>query len=259
VSNYGGAWRRATLPRSLVPGKPDIDREHSHPSPNLDPTAAHQDYVDTTGAPGLPVEWDQGQYAQDPVASAFFDHTPVSHEDGLGFLPGVDQPSAQAAGGAARSVDLGAPDVRDYDRPRYQGDGSSHVEQLNVDLDGESPATLRYQFKGVGVDIDEFARTNRAIRRRPTGPPTYDMRWYDESMRPKYAPAAHGSRVRPAVAGRLENTPPEGAGTILRPDNWATPVARRLGPNWDTGLVTDGSESPSFGSADNFGLGSWGL
>jgi hypothetical protein len=252
---YAGAWKRATLPRSLVPGKPPIDREHSAPSDAPDPTYVLS-YVDTTGAPLLPDEWTGGQYVQEPVGSAFTDQTPVTHDDGRGFLPGVDQPEAQRIGGYARSIDLGAPDVRDWERPRYQGDGSGHVEIRNPDLDGESPATLKYLEKGVGVDIDPYARTNRAIRRRPTGPATYDNRDWTPGMRPKYQPNRHGSiPARGPVANRQNNISPEGAGAILRPDNWAAPVVRRVAASWDQAFVTDGTPAP----AGDFGLGSWGL
>jgi hypothetical protein len=254
-SNYAGAWKRATLPVAQVPLKPGIDKEHSQPSDAPDPSYLVS-YVDRTGAPTLPDEWDQGQYAQDFVPSDFTDQTPESHEIGVGFLPGVTQQDAQAIGGAARSVDLGALDARDFERPAYQEDGSTHGEIINADLLGASPADLKYDEKGVGVGIDPFARSNRRILHRPTGPAKYDARWFDESMRPRYLHTAQGSAVRTVVPGRQANTPDSGSGVILRPDNWAAPVVRRSAPSWDQSFATD-AETPV--AAGDFGLGSWGL
>lgn len=254
AGSYSGAWKRATLPVSQVPLKPGIDPEHSRPSADPDQTYA-QSFIDSTGAPLLPDEWASGQYVQDPVPSLFFDATPVDHETGLGFLPGVTPEEAQDLGGWARSQDLGAMDARDFDRPQYQEDGSVHAEIVNRDLQGASPADLKYDEKGVGVGIDPDARSNRRITRRPTGPAIFDMRWYGEQMRPRYSHTASGSRERGAVANRQQNTPPEGAGSILRPDNWAAPVVRRSAPSWDQGFATD-EQVPASG---NFGLGSWGL
>lgn len=250
AGQYSGAWRRAALPVSRVPLKPGPDPEHARPTDTPDP----QNY-DLTGAPLLPGEWAGGQYLQGFVPSAYVDLTPVSHEVGVGFLPGVDQDQAAAVGSRARSEDLGAMDARDFERPQYQEDGSAHAVVVNGDLAGTSPGTLRYQEKGVGVDIDPYARSNVGIRRRPTGPAVYDMRWYDESMRPRLSKNAQGSKVRPAVPGRQVNTPPEGAGTILRPDNWAAPIVRRSAPAWDQAAATD----EVMDTTGNFGLGSWGL
>lgn len=250
MATYAGAWKRATLPVSLVPLKPGIDPQHAKPTDTPDPNN-----VDGTGAPLLPEQWSGGQYVQEFVPSTYVDNTPVNHEFGTGMLPGATQEEAQAIGGAVRSVDLGAMDARDYDRPHYQEDGSAHVEILNADLLGASPADLKYDEKGVGIGIDPYARSNRAIRRRPSGPATYDMRWYGEQMRPRYVHTATGSRAYPAVAGRSQNAPPEGAGAILRPDNWAAPIVRRSSDEWGQTFATD-AEVPTAG---NFGLGSWGL
>jgi hypothetical protein len=255
AASYSGAWKRATLPVSQVPLKPGIDREHSHPSDAPDPSYVVS-YVDGTGAPTLPDEWTGGQYVQDPVPSEFSDQTPVSHEVGTGFLPGVDVDEAQRIGGWARSQDLGAMDARDYERPAYQEDGSTHGEIISRDLAGASPADLKYDEKGVGVGIDPDARSNRRITRRPTGPAQFDSRWFDPSMRPRYLHVAQGSHVRQQVPGRQANTPDSGSGVILRPDNWAAPVVRRSAAGWDQPFATD-AQTPT--APGDFGLGSWGL
>lgn len=250
MSSYSGAWRRQTLPAARVARHPEIHPEHATPVDVPDPTIA-----DLTGAPQLPTEWSEGQYEQLPVGSLFVDQTPVSHDAPIGALPGVDLETAQALAGAARSVDLGAFDQRKWERPRYQETGSGHTEIVSGDNQGDSPETLRYQEKGVGVGIDPDARSNRGIRRQATGPAVIDMHWYGSEMRPRYAQTAQGSTVRPAVPGRQNNTPLEGAGTILRPDNWAAPVVRRSAPQWDQAHAED---TQAAGPAD-FGLGSWGL
>lgn len=255
AGQYSGAWKRATLPVSLVPLKPGIDPEHAHPSDAPDPTYALS-YVDMTGAPTLPTEWDGGQYVQDYVPSEFTDQTPVSHEIGVGFLPGMDTEEAQRIGGWARSQDLGAPDSRDFERPQYQEDGSAHDEILNRDLNGASPADLKYDEKGVGVGIDPYARTNRRITRRPTGPALYDSRWFDPAMRPRYLHTAQGQSEKPVVPGRQVNTPDSPRNVTLRPDNWAAPIIRRSSAGWDQPYATD-AETPVSGA--DFGLGSWGL
>lgn len=251
AGSYSGAWKRQTLPDSRVPLKPGIDPEHAHPTDVPDPQ--HQDL---TGAPTLPDEWSEGQYLQEFIPSGYVDLTPASHEVGVGMLPGVDLETAQAVGGRARSEDLGAMDARDYDRPQYQEDGSAHAEIVHHDLEGTSPGTLKFQEKGVGVGIDPHARSDRRIVRRPVGPSIFDMRRFDAEHRPRYVKTAQGSKVRGPVPGRQVNTPPEGAGTILRPDNWAAPVVRRSAPQWDQGATTDATVPDTTG---NFGLGAWGL
>ena len=250
ATQYAGAWKRATLPDNQLPLKPGIDPEHSKPTDTLDPNA-----VDNTGAPQLPYEWSGGQYLQAFVPSEFVDFTPESHEIGVGFLPGVDQETAQYIGGRARNEDLGASDQSGYARPQYQEDGSTHQEIYNTDLHGASPGNLVYAEKGVGVALDPYARTNRRIKEFATGPVEYDMRWYGSEMRPRYLHTGAGSKpARGPVAGRQPNSPPEGAGSILRPDNWAPAIVRRAAPSWDQPFATD-AEVPASG----FGLGSWGL
>jgi hypothetical protein len=255
AGTYSGAWKRATLPVSKVPLKPGIDPEHSRPSDAPDPSYASS-FVDSTGAPMLPDEWAGGQLVQNFVPSQYVDQTPVSHEDGVGFLDGVTQQEAQAIGGHARSIDLGAPDVRDWERPQYQEDGSAHGEIVSTDLHGASPTDLQYDEKGVGVGIDPYARSNRRITRRPTGPAVYDMRWFDEQMRPRYVHTAQGQDAQPQVANRGVNTPDSPRGVILRPDNWANPIMRRSASGWDQSATVD--EQPMT-AGDSFGLGSWGL
>lgn len=253
MGTYSGAWKRTTLPRSSVPLKPGIDPQHARPTDSPDPQS-----VDMTGAPLLPDEWSGGQYVQGFVPSMFVDQTPTDHySTGRGFLPGVDLETAQRIGGAARSEDLGAFEARDFDRPAYQETGSGHDEIINTDLRGASPDDLRYEEKGVGVGNDPYARSNRRITRTPTGPAFFDTRWYGEEMRPRYPHTAAGSApaVGP-VAGRQQNTPPEGRGGILRPDNWAAPVLRRASASWDQAFVTD-AETPV--APGDFGLGTWGL
>lgn len=252
AGQFSGAWRRNTLPASRMPLKPGIDPEHARPTDAADPQSR-----DMTGAPLLPDEWALGQYVQGFVPSEYVDLTPTSHEVGVGMLPGVDIETAQAAGGRARSEDLGAMDARDFERPRYQEDGSAHAELVGHDLEGTSPGTLRYQESGVGVGIDPYARTSRRIHRRPTGPAVFDMRMFGPEMRPRYVQTAKGSRVRGPVPDRQVNTPPEGAGVILRPDNWAAPVVRRSAPRWDQSVTTD--QTLPAGPDDDFGLGRWGL
>jgi hypothetical protein len=248
--SFAGAWKRATLPQSRLPLKPGVDPEHARPVDAPDPQSQ-----DRTGAPPMPVEWSGGQYLQEFVPSGYIDATPVSHETGVGFLPGVDLETAQAVGGRARSEDLGAMDVRDFERPAYQEDGSTHGEIVSPDWHGASPEDLVYDSKGVGVAIDPYARSNRRITHRPVGPALFDARWYGEQMRPRYLHTAQGSKARGPVPGRLVNTPTEGAGTILRPDNWTAPVVRRSAPSWDQGSASD-TQVPASG---DFGLGSWGL
>ena len=251
AGRYTGAWkRRASMPVAPVPLKPGIDPEHYRPTDEPDPQ-----HLDLTGAPILPDEWAGGHLIQPFIPSEYVDLTPLSHEEGVGFLPGVDQETAQRVGGRARSEDLGAMDARDFERPLYQEDGSAHAEIVHAPLDGASPQTLQYQEKGVGVGIDPHARSDRRITRRPTGPAVFDMRWFGEEMRPRFVKNAQGSRVRPPVPGRQVNTPTEGSGRILRPDNWAAPIVRRSAPQWDQAATTD-EEIPTTG---NFGLGSWGL
>lgn len=252
MATHSGAWKRTVIPVSRVPGKPGIDPQHAHPSDPPDPT-----WTDHTGAPGLPVEWADGQYMQDNVPSMFVDNTPGDHMQGLGFLPGVDQETAAYLGGQARMIDFGAGDVRDFERPAYQETGSTHGVIVNQDLQGASPADLKYDEKGVGVGIDPYARSNTHITHSPTGPATFDSRWYQESMRPRYQHNGQGSA--PAVGpvpGRNQGQSDAGRGSILRPDNWAAPVVRRSAPSWDQAFVTD-AESPT--SPGSFGLGSWGL
>jgi hypothetical protein len=250
---YSGAWRRTVIPVSKVPLKPGIDPEHARPADTPDPN-----WTDGTGAPQLPTEWSSGQYLQDNVPSAYSDQTPVDHTIGLGFLPGVTQAEAAQLGGSARSQDFGASDVRDYKRPNYQEDGSTHGVIVNTDLQGASPADLKYDEKGVGVGLDPYARSNTHITHRPTGPATYDMRWWNEQMRPRYAHNAVGSKVAPAVPNRTQLNPDSGRGTILRPDNWAAPVLRRSNPGWDQPATTDDT-TQAYAAGGDFGLGSWGL
>jgi hypothetical protein len=252
AGQYAGAWRRAVLPVSKVPLKPGIDPEHAKPSDTPDPN-----WTDGTGAPTLPAEWSGGQYLQGNVASAFVDETPTDHMHGLGFLPGVDLETAQQLGGLARSEDLGNMDARDYERPAYQEDGSTHGVIVNTDLQGASPADLKYDEKGVGVGLDPYARSNTHITHAPTGPATFDMRWYGEEMRPRYQHNAQGSRAAAAVPNRTQLTPDSPRGVILRPDNWAAPIIRRSNPGWDQPWTQDGEAQAATGG--DFGLGSWGL
>ena len=250
MASYSGAWKRSTLPISKVPLKPGLDPEHAAPVDEPEPT-----WQDQTGAPQLPTEWSGVTYEQLPAPSAYVDRTPVSHEVGVGMLPGVDQETAQFVGGRARSVDLGAADARDFERPSYQEDGSTHTDVVSRPLDGTSPQTLLYQEKGVGVSIDPDARSNRSIRRRPTGPAQYDSRWYADQMRPRYQKQAKGSAPASApVAGRSVFNSPEAKNVIMRPDNWADPIIRRSPSDWDQPAETD----QQVGGAD-FGLGRYGL
>lgn len=248
MAGFTGAWRRRTRPSGDPPLWPGLDPEHANPVDPPDPTMG-----DLTGAPGMPLEWAEGQYAQDPVASMFNDQTPVSHEAVVGDLPGVDTREAQAIGGAARSIDQGAFDQRKYSRPMYQETGSTHADVYNHDLRGDSPETLLYDRAGVGQPHDPDARSNRWSRHFPTGPARFDMRWFDASMRPRYQRNAVGSREREAVPNRTQYVSPYGAGTILRPDNWAVPIVRRTAQAPD--YATDAVE----GAQTDFGLGRWGL
>lgn len=250
AGTYRGAWARATLPQSRVPLKPPIDPEHSRPTDGPDPQSH-----DMTGAPNLPVEWSQGQYLQDFVPADYVDMTPADHVHGVGFLPGVTREEAADIGTRARSEDLGNMD-RDEFRPQYQEDGSAHGVIVNSPLSGASPGDLQYDEKGVGVALDPYARSNTHITHRPVGPAVFDMRWYGEQMRPRVVHNAQGSKVRGPVPNRLVNTPDSGAGTILRPDNWANTVVRRSAPQWDQSSAVD--TTTQTGPAD-FGLGSWGL
>lgn len=252
-TQFAGAWKRATLPISKVPLKPGIDPQHAQPTDPPDPS-----FFDYTGAPLLPLEWADGQYEQANVPSAFVDQTPVDHMHGLGFLPGVDLETAQYLGGRARNEDLGNMDARDYERPQYQEDGSTHGVIINGRLEGDSPGDLQYDLKGVGVPLDPYARSNTHITHRPTGPATYDMRWYGEQMRPRYVHTAEGSAPATGpVPNRTHLQPDSGRGAISRPDNWAAPVVRRSAADWGQAFST-AAETPVDSSGD-FGLGSWGL
>ncbi len=137
---FAGAWKVATQqPVAAAPLRPGIDPAHSNPENEQD-----ANYVDTTGAPGLPVNVDGGQFQQDPrVPVRYLDRTPQDHTWGVGDLPGVTQAAGRAIGTAVRELDFGAVAARDYLNPGRR-EGTYEVQRVqNVGLKRKDRALAR--------------------------------------------------------------------------------------------------------------------
>lgn len=250
---FTGAWRKQTITQPSVPLVQPIDPEHLTPENEQD-----ANYVDTTGAPYLPTDIEDGQYVQTNVPSRYLDRTPLDPNFGVGDLPGVSYAEARRISGIAHQLDTGAVAAREHE-PAGRREGTYEVLRVqNEPLDGASPETVAIRWQtGAGSPYDPDARRNIRITRWRDR--TIDMHWWTEQMRPLPVANAKTSRTLPVVENRTaSNLSPYAGNVIEHPDNWQTPQERRAPRTWDEGMTTDGTE-PNPLAAQAFGLTMWGL
>lgn len=244
-----GAWKVATLRQRGEPLVQPRDPAHSQPVDEQD-----ADFVDTTGAPHVPLYWDDnGLFQPLPAPSPFVDTTPQSHGFGVGDQPGIDQGDARELAAYAHNVDRGTFAATHYAAPGDYVGAYSVLRVRNHDNVGDSPAMQDLAERtGVGTPTDPDARRNVRIQRWRDQP--IDMHWHGVQMRPLPVANARTAQPLPVVAHRQPWVSPFGAHTIDHPDNWETPQERRTPRNWAEGTTGDGTAEPAM-----FGLGTWGM
>ncbi len=248
---FAGAWRKQTVRQPDVPLVQPTDPRHLVPENEQD-----ANYVDTTGAPYLPSEIEDGQYVQGNVPALFLDRTPLDPNFGVGDLPGVSHAEAREIAGDVHQLDFGAVAQREWESPGRR-EGTYEVTRVqNVPMDGASPITVDIRSNiGAGSPYDPDARRNVRIQRWRDR--TIDMHWWSEQMRPLPVANAKTAPELPALSGGPTVSPYAG-NLITDPRNWQTPQERRTPREWDEGMTTDGTE-PNPLAQQAFGLTMWGL
>jgi hypothetical protein len=263
AERMSGGWARRTQVDTAAPLKPPVDPEHIAPTA----TPEYQDmsplWVNSAPAPLLPVEFEPQATPGLPTGLGPVDHTPVSHDYGVGVGPGLTVLESQDQMGLWHQDDQGAVAEHAW-VAAVQRDGQPHLEvSYDQQLSGDSPQTLQLERSGIGQPNDPEATLRGPARRFKRWYDRYiDMHRYPTDRRPLTPKHAYMAPPQPAVPNGTQNDSPWPTSVTFRTnpqDRYVVPVMRRTPGSWDADATTDGTASALAGASTSYGLTSYGL
>ncbi len=254
---FSGAWARL-VQSPQAPLVTDRDPEHTTPTGAPEFVAETPDWRSTAPAPDLPDDI-AGETPDAAMATGYgpVDHTPESHDFGVGIGAGLTTLESQDRMAGWHNDDRGAPAALAYHAPIMR-DGTPHVDLVyDTPGAGDSPGTLELERTGVGAPSDGgnshiSKRTQRWYDRY------IDMHRYPVTMRPVTPRFARPNPSVPAVPNGTQGDSPFPTAPgfwAITPDRWVVPTVRRTPEPWDQNMATDGTGQPAAG----YGLSTWGL